>query len=71
MQVKLYAEYATLRLIDFLRASQYYNLEMVCAASDTFFVSLFIHMGSIPGIQYMQRARPCPGNGLPVGPYGE
>jgi hypothetical protein len=33
-QVKLYAEYATLRLIDFLRASQYYNLEMVCVAPD-------------------------------------
>ncbi|KAG6894266.1 hypothetical protein C0992_006840 [Termitomyces sp. T32_za158] len=29
LQVKLYAEYATVRLIDFLRASNYYNLEMV------------------------------------------
>lgn len=29
IQVKLYAEYATLRLIDFLRASNYYNLENV------------------------------------------
>ncbi|XP_006456893.1 hypothetical protein AGABI2DRAFT_229096 [Agaricus bisporus var. bisporus H97] len=27
LQVKLYAEYATTRLIDFLRASNYYNLE--------------------------------------------
>ncbi|KAJ3568468.1 hypothetical protein NP233_g5698 [Leucocoprinus birnbaumii] len=28
LQVKLYAEFATTRLIDFLRASTYYNLEM-------------------------------------------
>ena len=28
-QVKLYAEYAPRRLIDFLRASNYYNLEAV------------------------------------------
>ncbi|KAF5363557.1 hypothetical protein D9756_000090 [Leucocoprinus leucothites] len=28
LQVKLYAEFATIRLIDFLRASNYYNLEM-------------------------------------------
>ncbi|KAG6812138.1 hypothetical protein H0H92_004137 [Tricholoma furcatifolium] len=37
LQVKLYAEYATARLIDFLRASNYYNLEMaynVCHARD-------------------------------------
>ena len=31
-QVKLYAEYAPGRLIDFLRASNYYNLEEVSAA---------------------------------------
>ena len=29
VQVKLYAEYAPRRLIDFLRASNYYNLEAV------------------------------------------
>ncbi|KAG6901193.1 hypothetical protein C0995_015507 [Termitomyces sp. Mi166 len=37
LQVKLYAEYATPRLIDFLRASNYYNLEMaynVCQEKD-------------------------------------
>ncbi|KAG6917674.1 hypothetical protein DXG01_001649 [Tephrocybe rancida] len=37
LQVKLYAEYATPRLIDFLRASNYYNLEMaynVCQERD-------------------------------------
>ncbi|KAG6883937.1 hypothetical protein C0993_002682 [Termitomyces sp. T159_Od127] len=37
LQVKLYAEYATARLIDFLRASNYYNLEMaydVCHERD-------------------------------------
>ena len=29
IQVKMYAEFATSRLIDFLRASSSYNLEMV------------------------------------------
>ena len=36
-KVKLYAEYATLRLIDFLRASSAYNLEMafkICEERD-------------------------------------
>ena len=32
-QVKLYAEYAPRRLIDFLRASNYYNLEEVSEQS--------------------------------------
>lgn len=30
IQVKLYAEFATHKLLDFLRASSYYNLEAVC-----------------------------------------
>ncbi|KAF8885807.1 hypothetical protein BD779DRAFT_1532495 [Infundibulicybe gibba] len=37
LQVKLYAEYATPRLIDFLRVTNYYNLEMaysVCESKD-------------------------------------
>ncbi len=35
IQVKMYAEFATPRLIDFLRASSSYNLETVC--KQTFF----------------------------------
>ena len=32
-QVRLYAEYARLRLIDFLRGSNSYNLELVCSSA--------------------------------------
>ncbi|KAF9449029.1 vacuolar protein sorting-associated protein 41 [Macrolepiota fuliginosa MF-IS2] len=35
LQVKLYAEFATTRLIDFLRASNYYNLEMAYEVCNT------------------------------------
>ncbi|KAF8237909.1 vacuolar assembling protein VPS41 [Tricholoma matsutake] len=45
LQVKLYAEYATLRLIDFLRASQYYNLEMaytICKERDLVLEMVFL-----------------------------
>ncbi|KAF9498914.1 vacuolar assembling protein VPS41 [Pleurotus eryngii] len=51
IQVKLYAEYATLRLIDFLRASNYYNLENaynICKGRDlvTEMVFLLGRMGN-------------------------
>lgn len=40
IQVKMYAEFATPRLIDFLRASSSYNLETVCKQSFSFFVPI-------------------------------
>ncbi|TFK43987.1 vacuolar assembling protein VPS41 [Crucibulum laeve] len=51
LQVKLYAEFATPRLIDFLRASNYYNLEMayeVCKERDLVPEMVFLlgHMGN-------------------------
>ncbi|KAF8076857.1 vacuolar assembling protein VPS41 [Lyophyllum atratum] len=45
LQVKLYAEFATPRLIDFLRASNYYNLEMaykVCKERDLVLEMVFL-----------------------------
>ena len=57
----MYAEFATPRLIDFLRASNYYNLETVHLV----FVptSLILKALSV-GVQRVQRTRPCPGDGL-------
>ena len=47
MQVELYAEYAPRRLIDFLRASNYYNLEKVRSRPS---VSAVVYNGGYAGI---------------------
>lgn len=69
-QVKLYAEYAPRRLIDFLRASTDYNLERVSA------ILQLIHVHSpranvYTGVQRLSRARSRIRDGVPPGTYGE
>ena len=63
-QVKLYAEYAPKRLIDFLRASNYYNLEQVSCRRYHHLRKIADYVGT--GIQSMSRARPRTRDGLPT-----
>lgn len=66
-QVKLYAEFATHKLIDFLRASSYYNLEAVCPHCYLLrpitgrIERMFLHIG----VQYLHRERLGARNGVP------
>lgn len=67
LQVMVMAEYATSRLIDFLRASNYYNLEKVC--------SYFINTGLLPitlppGLSYLHGPRFGTRDGFSSRPYG-
>ena len=72
----MYAEFATSRLIDFLRASGSYDLEMVCSHRPLSFSTLqftpLLRLRFIcAGIRNLPRTRSSAGNGVPPWTNGQ
>jgi hypothetical protein len=65
----MYAEFATSRLIDFLRASSSYNLEMVSPI--VLLIMFFFDCLQCTGVQNMPRARFSTGDGFSTWANGE